>query len=288
MHHDEIDSGSDVHFFNVLWKRKANHASPLDSLEIKIPHTIVYEHDFAKGWFSMLSNSEGPKRRVGKDIDSKTVISTYCKNVPENPPIVGYYLQKGVDDGLSPDGMRVQYFDRQQFSAWLTNPRHTRSNKEPRHGLLQKFIPGTGRRSEMIQVSWTPYVTLMEKRQNIHDLSDTRLSLYDRCVTYEGPATLSIMTHMSPKTVEDLSKICQAIVMHTQSVEHKLVQRMQLYFKLDSEQHLWLLYPTVFELHDFNMDGSLTLTSPHFTRNASPSPQQQQGLQPPPQGASPH
>jgi hypothetical protein len=38
----------------------------------------------------------------------------------------------------------------------------------------------------VIRALWSPKVCLLERRQNIRKLMDTRFSIYERAVTYEG------------------------------------------------------------------------------------------------------
>lgn len=39
----------------------------------------------------------------------------------------------------------------------------------------------------VIRAIWSPKVCLLEKRENIHYMHDTRMGMYERVITYEGP-----------------------------------------------------------------------------------------------------
>jgi len=44
----------------------------------------------------------------------------------------------------------------------------------------------------LIKVSWSPQFCLLYRKTNIYDLTNNRVSLYDKLVTFEGPEHLTL------------------------------------------------------------------------------------------------
>lgn len=75
----------------------------------------------------------------------------------------------------------------------------------------------------------------------------------DRLVTFEGKENLvSSDSIASPILANDLEYSCLNIVKHIQEVTGGNIQisRMTLYFKLDNQNRLWLLYSTGITIRD--------------------------------------
>lgn len=69
----------------------------------------------------------------------------------------------------------------------------------------------------------------------------------ERLTTFDGPEKNVFSRPMiSPTIASDIEKTCQNIVRHTQDVSsgNSQIYQMNLYFKLDYENHLWLLLCT--------------------------------------------
>eukprot|EP01006_Ploeotia_vitrea_P054007 TRINITY_DN67836_c9_g4_i2.p1 TRINITY_DN67836_c9_g4~~TRINITY_DN67836_c9_g4_i2.p1 ORF type:complete len:719 (-),score=70.12 TRINITY_DN67836_c9_g4_i2:256-2412(-) len=112
--------------------------------------------------------------------------------------------------------------------------------------MLQKFVAPCGKNNEVIQVTWSPSVQLIEKRVNVHKLGDQSLTTYEAAVTYEGPSKWSKQAYVSPNVMLQIKEMCKAIVSHIYAVDHLTVAQMVLYVKVDKDNTLWLLYPSVF------------------------------------------
>eukprot|EP01027_Heterolobosea_sp_BB2_P005147 GEZU01007901.1.p1 GENE.GEZU01007901.1~~GEZU01007901.1.p1 ORF type:complete len:139 (+),score=31.97 GEZU01007901.1:40-456(+) len=79
----------------------------------------------------------------------------------------------------------VEFFDKNDLNTFLFK----REKRE--QGILQKFVTPKGSFNSVIQAIWSPHVTLVERRNNIHKLNDKKWTMYERAVTYEGPAHYS-------------------------------------------------------------------------------------------------
>uniref|UniRef100_A0A7S4LAN9 Uncharacterized protein n=1 Tax=Eutreptiella gymnastica TaxID=73025 RepID=A0A7S4LAN9_9EUGL len=159
-------------------------------------------------------------------------------------------MEKNVSDEDGQD-MTVRFFDAQELSDFVTSG----TSACPKHGVLQKFITPPGRHNEVIQVSWSVHVTLIEKRLNLKELADLKCSPYEKLVTYEGPAQYSRQAHLSPNTLVEVKRICKAIVDHVQQTEHHTVTRMTLYLKLDGSNQLWLMWSNMMRIREHPRDG---------------------------------
>ena len=82
----------------------------------------------------------------------------------------------------------------------------------------------------------------MERRVNVHRINDRRNNPFERAVTYEGPSHFSNEVFCAPNLEKEIKKVCNSIVAHFASVEHKQITRMVLYFKVDNKGSLWLLW----------------------------------------------
>jgi hypothetical protein len=77
--------------------------------------------------------------------------------------------------------------------------------------------------------------------------------LHDRLSTFEGPEYLAIQDSiLSPILSADLEQVCINIVKHIQDISGGNIQisRMVLYFKLDGNNQLWLLFCTSLKIRE--------------------------------------
>ena len=106
----------------VLWKGKNSLGSSIaDDIKIgmSIPHTVVYEHNFPKGLFH--AGLDGClQRRVGKEIDSKTVFGVFAVQNSSNRSGAGSGAEKAI--GGPRGGMDVP--------GRLAQTGHTRGNED--------------------------------------------------------------------------------------------------------------------------------------------------------------
>jgi hypothetical protein len=95
----------------------------------------------------------------------------------------------------------------------------------------------------------------MENKTNINKVSDSKIDLYERVVTHEGPEHLTMQDSInSPTLANDILKTCNFIAEHVKGVskegEKKKVKRMTLFFKIDCMERLFLLYASEFLLYN--------------------------------------
>eukprot|EP00761_Pharyngomonas_kirbyi_P014108 gb/GECH01014138.1/.p1 GENE.gb/GECH01014138.1/~~gb/GECH01014138.1/.p1 ORF type:complete len:620 (+),score=82.48 gb/GECH01014138.1/:1-1860(+) len=265
-----------LQLFYFLWKKNKH---TLESCpHVTIPTTIVYENNFPRAWFS---SSDGITRRTGKELDTKTIYRDLCRTGKHNhSDIVASFLSQSEDADGHPI-TSVEFFDSDDLAFFLFK----RERKE--HGILQRFIRSKGSHNSVIQAVWTPHVTVAERRDNIHKLHDSKFGIYERSVTYEGPSHYSKVVFCSPKLQEAVENVCRSIVDHFYAVEHRKINRMVLYFKIDPNNTLHLLWSSFITINTPQSSRSSRSTrsasldlSPKFflpERQETPSPTSAEG-----------
>lgn len=239
-----------VNLFHYLWKKNRELQScPL----VRVPSTIVYEHNFPRGWYFYDAKHNELRKKTGKELDTNSIYKEFSRPENDSCEIVASYLSKLEDEETGEEITLVEFFNSSDLSNFLFK----REKRE--QGILQKFILPKGSHNSVIQAIWSPHVTLVERRNNIHKLSDKKWTMYDRAVTYEGPAHYSNEVFCAPQLVTQIKEICASIVKHFSDTEHRNITRMVLYFKVDSKSNVWLLWSSSLRISD---KSSLSRTIP--------------------------
>ena len=173
----------------------------------------------------------------------------------------------------------IEYFDREGLKAFLA---HGRKNQT---GILQRFMQptGGGTHNALIQAIWTPNLCLMERRRTKQSLHDTRFGLYERTVTFEGPDVHSaskpirgtvlgnrikhlcneMVRHVSEVTGADSRKRSRGGSRSRNSATQALaapaagqLSRMVVYFKVDVNDDIWVLFTSSLRLDGGDGGGS--------------------------------
>jgi hypothetical protein len=119
-------------------------------------------------------------------------------------------------------------------------------------GILQKFEDPKGDFNFTLRLIWSPKICLFEKRTNLKNLYNTKYSIYEKVVTYDGEEFQSrngknvtkkepIMGNNLPDRLE---KIGNSIATHISNVtlERIKIARMILNFKITSNDTIILLW----------------------------------------------
>lgn len=114
------------------------------------------------------------------------------------------------------------------------------------NGIVQRFVLPKGGRNTVIKAAWSPSMCLVERRVNIHRVSDKRVPMGDRLVTFEGPEHLSESSPLAPAALlgRKVQFLCNSITQHVLEVTrgHCRIASMVLHFKVDEDNKLWLLF----------------------------------------------
>ena len=98
-----------------------------------------------------------------------------------------------------------------------------------------------------MKVIWSPQFCLMYRKTNVNNINNSKIPIDDRLVTFEGAEHLCTADSISsPLLAQDLEETCVNIVKHIQDVSggNIQIQRIVLFFKLDTHNRLWLLFCT--------------------------------------------
>lgn len=96
----------------------------------------------------------------------------------------------------------------------------------------------------MIQAVWSPQVCVVEQRVNRNRLDDSRKSIYERAVTFDGPAQLSDIVEPITRTTQSrVQGACDSIVSHIERMKKGVrVAGLVCHFKIDAQDRLNLLW----------------------------------------------
>ncbi|KAJ9446910.1 hypothetical protein DIPPA_12889 [Diplonema papillatum] len=246
----EIDQ--DDSLLNVFQVLSTARKGVMKTAPVTIPDTIAYQHGSLRWWYfyeqpRVEKNEDGVRVEKGGQVSRKDrrecshdrIVSHFAKKAAPGTPVATFMHKRAtprfIEDAPAAAPTVVEFMDAQGLRNFLSN-RDARPD-----GILQKFVC-TQSLNAVVQVIWTPYFARATRYQNVHKISNTRIGLYERCVTHEGRSQYSHEVACSPHIVRELSDACKVFSEHYYAVEHKLVTRLVLYFKFD-QLKLLFLYP---------------------------------------------
>lgn len=176
-------------------------------------------------------------------------------------------------ENLLKNKIEIEFLKLKEFQFWLDH------KKKPFKGFLQKFIEPRAELNHQIKVCWTPQFAVLEKRTNYASLNrrnlEGRLSsfkevnpemeIYKRCVTYEGFEHLSTQESVLSVTLSsDIHRACNSISEHIKSSTNGCTKilRMNLYFKVDKYERLWLIMASDIQIQYINSEKNIITIHP--------------------------
>ena len=248
-------------FYNFLHKRNTKTLKACK--DVLVPDTIVYDHNFPRGWFTSDLKSKEISKKQGKELDAASIQGAF--HVTPNPAVgvVACYMCSYEEDinGVPTTVTSVEFFNESSLEDFV-------GRKVKREGILQKFVVPKGLRNSVIQAVWSPRVCIVQRRTNRSSIKD-RLQCdrdpYPCAVTYEGPSHFSEEGSCALHTTEQVKTICTSIVQHFYATEHKFITRMVLYFKVDERDQIWLLWCGSLRVSDRDQPSQMPLNlAPKF------------------------
>lgn len=225
-------------FYNFLNKRD----KAMKAINVLIPDTIVFDHNFPRGWYTSDIKTREISKKQGKELDAASIANGFCKPPSKEVNVVASYLCSYEEDdkttGESVTVTSVEFFNETTLKEFV-------ARKTKREGILQRFIAPKGLHNTVIQAVWSPRVCMIQRRTNrgsIEDKIQCEKDPYPTAVTYEGPSHFSEEGTCAVPTIEEVKATCAEISKHFESTEHKFITRMVLYFKVDDKDNLWLLW----------------------------------------------
>ncbi|RNF02179.1 uncharacterized protein Tco025E_08441 [Trypanosoma conorhini] len=256
--------GDDVvtSFYDLLCKRNPKTMKPCRN--VFVPDTVVYEHNFPRGWYTTDVRAREVTRRQGKDLDAATIEAGFKRGVSETCPIVATYLstlEEDVGGGASETTTQVEVLNTESVGGFI-------ARKTKRAGILQRFVFPKGYHNSVIRAVWSPRVAMIQRRTNKFPIADRKRAENDPfaiTVTYEGPEYLSEEGAVSAHVAFEVKSVCADIVTHFFYTEHKYITRMVLYFKSDARDRLWLLWCGSLRVADRNSASEMPVNlAPKF------------------------
>lgn len=250
-----------VNFYNHMWKKNKDFQS---CPGVRCPDTIVYDHNFPRGWYTYDQKNKEMKKKQGKELDTSSICTSFSRSSDSGVDIVAAYLYS-FEQESGEAITSVEFFTKDDLTDFLNN------RKVKREGILQRFLVPKGLNNSLIQAVWSPRVCIVQRKTNRHSINDRSYSAYERAVTYEGPSHYTEDGICAPKTTAQIKNICSNICQHFSNTEHKNITRMVLYFKVDKNDLVWLLWCGSVRISDRQHQSQMPLNlSPIFT-----SPDQQ-------------
>ncbi|XQJ29235.1 hypothetical protein NXY56_005272 [Leishmania guyanensis] len=259
---DDVVTG----LYNIIAKRNPKTMKACHG--IRIPDTVVFEHNFPRGWYTTDMKAKEVVRKQGKELDAKTIEQGFTQDLHEGSPIAAIYLcttETVTNEGETEVNTLVEVFNCDKLAAFLTR-------KVKPDGILQRFILPKGYHNSVIKVVWSPRVCMVQRRTNKYRIFDRKRAECDPfsiTVTYDGPTFLSDEGSVSGNIALDVKQLCGNIVQHFYYTEHKFITRMVLYFKTDQRDRLWLLWCGSLRVSDRNTPSEMPVNL--ITNFAEPS-----------------
>jgi len=248
------DNGLIPQFYYLLWMKNQETGT---GCPILLPDTIVYRYTQAAYWFFSSSIDGSIKLKNKSNTVSANIIKAFsARKESAASEICGYYISNTEDTGTE-----IEYVTYDNLGQFLLR---TKEN----NGIFQKWVDPKGPNNAVIQAVWLPQFCLLERRCNVRKISDRRVNVYERAVTFEGDEH-----HSEPKALNGttlsarIGLICQAMVSHIAAVTNGRVQitRMVAHFKLAADDRIYFLWCSNIRVNvegsERNVDGTLRRVS---------------------------
>jgi hypothetical protein len=257
-------------FYNFLHKHNPKTMKACQG--VFIPDTIVFDHNFPRGWYTSDLKAGEIMKRQGKELDAGSIYASFSKPSSPTCGIVASYMSSSEEDdpttGETVTTTSVEFFNEATLQDFV-------GRKVKREGVLQKFVSPKGLRNSVLQAVWSPRVCMVQRRTNcghIRDKLQCERDPYPVAVTYEGPSHYSEEGTCAAHTQEQIKAMCLNIVRHFNATEHKFITRMVLYFKADEKDQVWLLWCGSLRVSDRDTPSQMPLNlAPRFCNPSAES-----------------
>lgn len=226
---------------------------------VLLPDTVVFDHSFPRAWYTYDTENKEIAKRPGRMLDAQTMYAHFSKEEKGCDIVAQFYhatthleeewhtlfnSASGKETAGQPYEGRlltyVEFFTADGLRRFLFE-----QHRKP-DGVLQKFVlsqgSGNSRRNAQLQVVWSPLLTTVYRRTNHCRLDDRGVPLSVRASTYDGPLYYSDEVVVADETKARLDRLCRDIADHFHATEKKHLSRLQVYFKTDDDNRMWLLW----------------------------------------------
>lgn len=252
---DAADGDGAVNIFPVLAQsRPVDGGHPSAFTGCRLAPSVTYIYQTKAHWYYTDPKDLSLSTKLKKDLSNKNIVAGFAADdlmlrdayTPQSE-IIAVYI-RSFRDPEKKDGSTVTMFDYMDIPTlrtFLYAPLHAKQN----NGILQRWVDSKDGNNTVLRVTWTPRHAEVERRQSRRPLEKGFVKklaqLYRRVATFEGPEALSVVSPMSgafPRTA--MIEAAEAIVAHLQTAGRSAtkVARIQLYFKIDKLDRVWLMW----------------------------------------------
>ena len=159
-----------------LWKK--NPVNNRSCQSILIPDTIIYR--WAQPYFWYFTTKDGQILRKTKErIPIQSIEEAFSKSSKQND-IQAEYMYVEEQSKKNQETVLIEYFDQHSFKVFL----HQR--EKSLNAILQNFVQPKNQLNSLIKVQWSPQFCLLTRKTNKNMLSNQKVPIEDRIVTFEG------------------------------------------------------------------------------------------------------
>jgi hypothetical protein len=251
---DPLDGDGVVNIFPVLAQSApgdAGRARPFTGC--RMAPTVTYIYQTKAHWYFSDPRDLSLSTRLKKDLSNRAIIEGFeaedlmlRQQYTPKSDIIAVYIRSFRDPERKGAVVTMfDYMDVPTLRTFLYAPPHAKQN----NGILQRWVDSKGEANTVLRVTWTPRHSEVVRRKARRPLErgfvKKLAQLYRRVATFEGPESLSVDSPMSgefPRSA--VVEATEAIVDHLQRAGRTpaKVARIQLYFKLDKLDRVWLMW----------------------------------------------
>ncbi len=208
---------------------------------------VMKLHQVQYWFFTSKVNGQILKKRKG-NTNSREIIEAWDKQSrKQRCDLFAYTMHSEEEDG----GTHGIHRDHREGKTTVEGHsfatlRELLKGKKHSNGIVQRFLLPKGGKNAVIKAAWSPSMCLVERRVNVHGVTDKRVPMGDRLVTFEGPEHLSESMPLAPAALlgRKVQFLCNSVAQHVLEVTqgHCRIASMVLHFKVDEDNKLWLLF----------------------------------------------
>lgn len=231
-------------FYIFLWSKAAD---GLGVRGVRIPDTVILNHSRVLEYY-FTSTDGSIKRKSRANLVTSHLLEQLEKHSKKckQSGIVASILAK---EPAMPTGLSTKPYTMDALRPVLVEG-------NVGSGTMQFFIEpkkeGAAAHNACVGVQWTPNVTYMEKRTNVHPISAPLAvaSLAAKTTLEDGSTNVRTSQTISARVSAEIDRMCRAIAEHFLLVFRARILHMGLEFKVDTKEQTWLTHCFSLKLAD--------------------------------------
>ncbi|KAL4453639.1 hypothetical protein ABPG74_009535 [Tetrahymena malaccensis] len=219
--------------YHYLWQDEDPQQNKHIVPSVNIPDTIYYKYGEPRLWFFTDKNGQVKKKMKNK-LTIEKIEEEFLDKAPDCN-IVAFFVWTSQNG----QNYRFEYFNPEDFVKFLY------SKSYEKEGYLQRFIQSKGTHNSIIKTIWSPKVCFHEKYQNQQPINDTTLDIYQRVINIETTKNQCEITQLKGRCLPiKINELSEQIALHLErvSTQKKKIRQMELIYKLDQHDKLYLLF----------------------------------------------